>query len=172
MPKGNPNNKSKLLNFVAKVYDPIAKTYKPIYEAPDATSEVYGDVLLSDKVDETLDAATGVTAATPKALSDLDKRKLDLKSSKDQTVSGPVHFNGRATFGQELEGNLIGSVRGVADSARRLENPKSISVKGGTNAVAGIATFDGEHDVTITLPQIDATAVTGVLLSLNLRLKI
>jgi hypothetical protein len=163
MPKGNPNNKSKLLNFVAKVYDPIAKTYKPIYEAPDATSEVYGDVLLSDKVDETLDAATGVTAATPKALSDLDKRKLDLKSSKDQTVSGPVHFNGRATFGQELVGNLIGSVRGVADSARRLENPKSISVKGGTNAVAGIATFDGEHDVTITLPQIDATAVTGVL---------
>ena len=80
MPTGNPNDRSKLLNFVAKVYDPVAKAYKPIYEAPDATNSVYGDVLLSDATDSELNAATGVTAATPKAVktvNDALANKLD-----------------------------------------------------------------------------------------------
>ena len=163
MPKGNPNSRAKLLNFVAKVYDPTTQTYKPIYEAPDATSTVYGDVLLSDTIDETLDAATGVTASTPKALSVLDKKKLDLESAKKQTVSGPVHFNDRATFGQALEGTLIGNLQGTATSARKLELPRVINVKAGNNAAPGKANFNGETDITITLPQIDASAVTGIL---------
>lgn len=163
MPKGNPNSRAKLLNFVAKVYDPTTQTYKPIYEAPDATSTVYGDVLLSDTIDETLDAATGVTASTPKALSVLDKKKLDLDSTKKQVVTGPIHFNDRVTFGQALEGNLIGNLQGVATSARKLETARMISVKAGENATPGKANFNGESDITITLPQIDASAVTGVL---------
>ena len=163
MPKGNPNSRAKLLNFVAKVYDPTTQTYKPIYEAPDATSTVYGDVLLSDTIDETLDAATGVTASTPKALSALDKKKLDLDSTKKQVVTGPIHFNDRVTFGQALEGNLIGNLQGVATSARKLETARMISVKAGENAAPGKANFNGETDITITLPQIDASAVTGVL---------
>lgn len=163
MPKGNPNSRAKLLNFVAKVYDPTTQTYKPIYEAPDATSTVYGDVLLSDTIDETLDAATGVTASTPKALSVLDKKKLDLDSTKKQVVTGPIHFNDRVTFGQALEGNLIGNLQGVATSARKLETARMISVKAGENAAPGKANFNGESDITITLPQIDASAVTGVL---------
>lgn len=75
MAKGTPNDPSMKLNFVAKVWDKVDKTFKPIYIAPDATATVRGDVWLSDAIDGTdgktediCTAATGVTAATPKAV--------------------------------------------------------------------------------------------------------
>ncbi len=46
MAKGNPNDATKLLNFVAKVYDPKARAWKPVYELPDATNQVHGGVYL------------------------------------------------------------------------------------------------------------------------------
>ena len=52
-----PNGADKKLNFVAKVYDPTAKEFKPIYIAPDATDKVQGDVKLSDATNSTLNAA-------------------------------------------------------------------------------------------------------------------
>lgn len=64
-----PNGEDKKLNFIPKILDPVTKTYRPIYIAPDATDRVQGDVFLSDEPDEDLDAATGMTAVTPRALS-------------------------------------------------------------------------------------------------------
>lgn len=64
-----PNGEDKKLNFIPKVLDPVTKTYRPIYIAPDATDKVQGDVFLTDEVNDDLDAATGMTAVTPKALS-------------------------------------------------------------------------------------------------------
>ena len=68
MAKGNPNDSTMKNNFVAKVYDPTLKTYRPIYVAPDATNNKRGEVWLSDAIDATDSAATGVVAATPKAV--------------------------------------------------------------------------------------------------------
>ena len=46
MAKGNPNDSTMKNNFVAKVYDPTLKTYRPIYVAPDATNNKRGEVWL------------------------------------------------------------------------------------------------------------------------------
>lgn len=63
-----PNSEDKKLNFVAKVFDPVTQTYRPLYIAPDGTDTVQGDVFLSDDADETKTAANGMTAVTPAGL--------------------------------------------------------------------------------------------------------
>lgn len=92
-----PNGKEKQLNFVAKVRDPVSKDFKPLYIAPDATNVVQGDVFLSDAVDSDLDAAEGMTAATPKAVHDATKNKLDKTTSDTQNVKSEVVFDGGVT---------------------------------------------------------------------------
>lgn len=162
MPKGSPNDKSKLLNFVAKVFDPIDKQYKPVYEAPDATNLVYGDVLLSDATDSDLNAATGVTAATPaavKAVQDDANNKLDKVSTDAQTVAGPVTFEDRVSG----TGGFTGELTGNASTATRLRNGRMITVQGGANGTPASATFDGSANISLTLSTLDATAVTGIL---------
>ena len=62
MPNESPNS------FVAKVYDTINDEWRPLYKAPDATDAVQGDVYLSDDINSTLSADTGMTAATPAAV--------------------------------------------------------------------------------------------------------
>lgn len=160
-----PNGADKKLNFVAKVYDPIAKEFKPIYIAPDATDKVQGDVKLSDATNSTLNAATGMTAATPaavKAANDNANNKLDKTTSTAQTVKSAVTFSGLVTGSAGFKGNLTGNVTGNADTASQLKTPRTISVKSG-NSAAGSATFSGAGNVTITIPKIDGTTVEGII---------
>lgn len=160
-----PNGTDKKLNFVAKVYDPIAKEFRPIYIAPDATDKVQGDVKLSDATNSTLNAATGMTAATPaavKAANDNANKKLDKEIATAQAVKSAVTFNGVVTGSAGFKGNLTGNVTGNADTASQLKTPRTISVKSGSSA-AGSATFSGAGNVTITIPKIDGTTVEGVI---------
>ena len=163
-----PNGADKKLNFVAKVWDEVAQAYRPIYIAPDATDTVQGDVKLSDAVDSALDAANGMTAATPKAVKavqDSANNKLDKVAGADQTVASKVTFQNEQTFskGAVIPSGyyLTGNVQGNASTATTLENTRSISVKSG-NANAGSANFNGGADITINVPQLDATTLTGM----------
>lgn len=166
MAKGNPNDASKLLNFVAKVYDPKAKAWKPVYELPDATNQVHGGVYLSDAVNETSNAAQGVVAATPKAVktvNDNANNKLDKTTGAVQNVASAVTFAGKVTGSVGFQGDLTGNVTGNASSATKLQTSRTISVKAGSKGTDGSASFDGTGNVSIVIPTIDATAVTGVL---------
>lgn len=163
-----PNGADKKLNFVAKVWDEVAQAYRPIYIAPDATNAVQGDVKLSDATDSTLDAANGMTAATPKAVKfvqDNANNKLDKVSGTDQTVASKVTFQNEQTFSKGAvipDGYyLTGDVQGNASTATTLETSRSISVKSG-NATAGSANFNGGANITINVPQLDATTLTGM----------
>lgn len=166
MAKGNPNDASKLLNFVAKVYDPKAKAWKPVYELPDATDQVHGGVYLSDAVNETSNAAQGVVAATPKAVktvNDNANNKLDKTTGTAQSVASAVTFAGKVIGNAGFQGNLTGNVAGNASSATKLQTARTISVKAGSKGTDGSASFDGTGNVSIVIPTVDATAVTGVL---------
>jgi len=166
MAKGNPNDSTMKNNFVAKVYDPTLKTYRPIYVAPDATNNKRGEVWLSDATNATDSAATGVVAATPKAVkavNDNANNKLDRTTTTAQTVASATTFAGKVTGNGGFAGNLTGNVTGNADTATKLKTARSISVKAGNNGGAGSANFDGSGNVSITIPSIDATAVTGTL---------
>lgn len=166
MAKGNPNDSTMKNNFVAKVYDPTLKTYRPIYVAPDATNNKRGEVWLSDAINATDSAATGVVAATPKAVkavNDNANNKLDKTTANAQSVTSPTTFAGRITGNGGFTGNLTGNVTGNADTATKLKNARSISVKGGNNGGTGSANFDGSGNISITIPSIDAASVTGVL---------
>lgn len=159
-----PNGADKKLNFVAKVYDPTAKEFKPIYIAPDATDKVQGDVKLSDATNSTLNAAEGMTAATPaavKAANDNANNKLDKTTTSAQTVKSAVTFSGLVTGSAGFKGHLTGDVTGNADTASQLKKPRTISVKSGSSA-AGSATFNGAGDVVITIPKIDGTTIEGL----------
>lgn len=167
-----PNGADKKLNFVAKVYDPkyvdplTSKKggFRPIYIAPDATDKVQGDVKLSDDTDSTLNAATGMTAATPaavKSVQDDANKKLDKETTSAQTVKSAVTFSGLVTGSAGFKGNLTGNVTGNASSATQLQTPRTISVKSGTSA-AGSATFNGAGNVVITIPKIDGTTIEGL----------
>ena len=166
MAKGNPNDSTMKNNFVAKVYDPTLKTYRPIYVAPDATNNKRGEVWLSDATNATDSAATGVVAATPKAVktvNDNANNKLDKTTTNAQSVTSPTTFTGRVTGNGGFTGNLTGNVTGNADTATKLKTARSISVKGGNNGGTGSANFDGSGNISITIPSIDAASVTGVL---------
>lgn len=163
-----PNGADKKLNFVAKVWDEVAQAYRPIYIAPDATNTVQGDVKLSDAIDSTLDAANGMTAATPKAVKSVQdnaNNKLDKVSGTDQTVASKVTFQNEQTFSKGAvipDGYyLTGDVQGNASTATTLETSRSISVKSG-NATTGSANFNGGANITINVPQLDATTLTGM----------
>lgn len=166
MAKGNPNDSTMKNNFVAKVYDPTLKTYRPIYVASDATDNKRGEVWLSDATNATDSAATGVVAATPKAVkavNDNANNKLDKTTANAQSVKSPTIFAGRVTGNGGFTGNLTGNVTGNADTATKLKNARSISVKGGNNGGTGSANFDGSGNISITIPSIDAASVTGML---------
>ena len=173
MSKGSPNDATRKLNFIPKVWDAKADdgagAYRPIYIAPEATDKVLGDVYLSDSVSATDDAATGVTAATPKAVkavNDNANNKLDKTTSTAQTVKSAVTFSGAVTGsagmtvpdGQYFTGNL----RGNADTASQLSPGRNITVKG-TGTGAETVKFTGASDITLTLGEIAASKITGVL---------
>lgn len=167
-----PNGADKKLNFVAKVYDPVAKDFKPIYIAPDATDKVQGDVKLSDATDSTLNASQGMTAATPaavKAANDNANNKLDKTTPEPQTVAGQVTFNSLVTgnkgitvpSGQTFNGELNGN----AASATKLKTPRTFSVSG--VGAGNSVTFNGESDVALVIGNIDASKVNQGTLPLS-----
>lgn len=161
MAKGNPNDSTKLNNFVAKVYDPTAKTYRPIYVLPDATDKVLGGVYLSDSVSGTDTAATGVVAATPKAVktaNDNANTKLSKTLTTAQTVAGATTFSSLITANGGVKGDLTGN----ASTATKLATARTISVKGGANGTAASGTFDGSNNLSLTLSTLDATVLTGL----------
>lgn len=182
MPKGNPNAGDKKVNGILKVYDPIAKAYRPSYIAPDATATVQGDVLLSDSVTSTDNAATGITAATPKAVKEVNDNantKLSMTATTEQTVAGPVVFGdsltveGESTFNEKVTFDkgisipggvtLEGNVTGNADTATKLKTAVNINTKSGAQTASTQVSFDGSKDITLPLGDIDASAIKGVL---------
>lgn len=166
-----PNGPEKKLNFVPKIYDTVAKAWKPFYIPPDATDKVQGDVKLSDATDSSLNAATGMTAASPAAVnqlrqdltetiedveSTLQNNKLDKVQVEAQTVKSQVTFQGLVTGDNGFKGNLDGN----AATTTKLKTPRSISVKSGSQPAVS-AEFDGSADITLTLGAIDATTLVG-----------
>lgn len=168
-----PNGEDKRLNFTLKIWDAQANAYRPVYIAPDGTDTVQGDVKLSDATNSTLNAASGMTAATPaavKAVADTAANKLDKVASADQTVASKVTFNNAVVgnkgitvpTGQYFTGNLSGN----ATTATTLQTSRQISVKIG-NGTAGTANFNGGANATIVIPQVDASVVTTGTLPLS-----
>ena len=166
-----PNGPEKKLNFVPKIYDTVAKAWKPFYIPPDATDKVQGDVKLSDATDSSLNAATGMTAASPAAVNqlrqdltetiedvetNLQNNKLDKVQVEAQTVKSQVTFQGLVTGSNGFKGNLDGN----AATTTKLKTPRSISVKSGSQPAVS-ADFDGSADITLTLGAIDATDLVG-----------
>lgn len=161
-----PNGAEKHLNFSPKVYDPVSKSYRPIYIPPDATDKVQGDVVLSDAVNGTEDAATGMTAATPKAVktvNDNAETKVSKTVSGTQTIKSNLIIQGKVTSNTVdpgFVGNLQGDVTGNADSATKLKNKRTISIKAGSAVdAAGSAEFNGESNITIVIPKIDFNSI-------------
>lgn len=168
-----PNGADKRLNFTFKIWDAQANAYRPVYIAPDGTDTVQGDVKLSDATNSTLNAASGMTAATPaavKAVADTAANKLDKVAGADQTVASAVTFNNAITAqrgitvpsGQFFTGNLNGN----ATTATTLQTSRQISVKIG-NGTAGTANFNGGANAAIVIPQVDASVVTTGMLPLS-----
>lgn len=164
-----PNGADKLNHFVAKVWDATSKSYRPIYIAPDATDKVQGDVKLSDNVDATLTAATGMTAATPAALKkvqDSMSSKLDKEvTNVIQTVKSNVTFDGQVVFSKPVNlpaGSTIegGQISGSVDTAKKLAQERQIALGG---AVTGSTLFDGSQDVTISSSLSDKAVTPGKL---------
>lgn len=168
-----PNGDTKKLNFTLKVWDNTSKSYRPVYIAPDATDTVQGDVKLSDATNSTLNAANGMTAATPaavKAVYDSANNKLDKVAGADQTVASKVTFNNSVVINQGVtvpNGYFFnGNVQGNATTATTLQTSRQISVKIG-NGTAGTANFNGGANAAITIPQVDASVVTTGTLPLS-----
>ena len=168
-----PNGEDKRLNFTFKIWDATANAYRPVYIAPDGTDTVQGDVKLSDATNSTLNAASGMTAATPaavKAVADTAANKLDKVAGADQTVASAVTFNNAITAqrgitvptGQFFTGNLNGN----STTATTLQTSRQISVKIG-NGTAGTANFNGGANAAIVIPQVDASVVTTGTLPLS-----
>lgn len=169
-----PNGESKKLNFVAKVWDAKANNgvgaYRPIYIAPDATDDTQGDVFLSDEANSNLDAATGMTAATPKAVSDVlntANNKLDKISTDTQSIAGAVSFANTATFTKQVQGNggFKGDLVGNASTATALKTARTITLDAG--GASSSASFDGASNIAISLSQVDAGIVSKGVLPLS-----
>lgn len=166
-------NENKQLNFTLKVWDSTTNSYKPCYIAPDATNAVQGDVLLSDAVDSTLNAASGMTAATPAAVRTVQtnaNNKLDKTTSSNQTVASAVTFNNAITVNRGVtvpsDFFFTGNLQGNATTASTLQTARQISVRVGTGT-AGTANFNGGANASITIPQVDASVVTKGTLPLS-----
>lgn len=175
MAKGSPNGPERKLNFMPRVYDekatddPTYGKYRPLYIAPEATDEVLGDVYLSDAVNSTANADNGVEAATPLAVKTAyDEAKKKLDKTEGGTVSGAVTFTQQVTGSAGFKGNLTGNVTGNADTATTLKTARTIGVKAGAGGTAGTATFNGGANIEITIPNIDATKLTGIVPISNL----
>lgn len=173
MATGNPNQ-DKLVHFIAKVRDTDGE-FKPIYTPLDATDRVYGNVLLSDEIDYPASeedkncAATGVRAATPKAVKSvatLANNKLDKYTPFPQSVQSEVEFKNSLTLDKGAvvpKGEYItGDLKGNAATSDKFKKAVNLSTKSGTLNPSGSILFDGSQDVTIPLGELDATKLKGL----------
>lgn len=163
------------LNFVAKVWDETYGDYRPIYIAPDATDAVRGDVYLSDatngtdgKTSDILDAAKGVTAATPKAVKTVYDAAIKNNVSGNQTIQSNLNPTsdsltlGTAAnkWGTIYANTFDGKLKGNADTASKLQTPRKITVQNAEYSQgAGSVSFDGDNDVTIKISGLDASSL-------------
>ncbi len=116
-----PNdNVLKVTNFVPKVFDRGRDVWVPAYISPDATEEVKGMVWLadSDKTYSDCDAASGMTAVTPKCVynlrTELNEKIDEIKSTDSVTgVKGSEETSYR-TGKVNLSAKNVGAVRSYA----------------------------------------------------------
>lgn len=175
--KGTPNDANMQLSFTAKIWDEEAQEYKPIYIAPDATSGNRGDVYLSDSVDSTDNAATGVTAATPAAVkkaNDNANNKVDRLVTADQSIKSnltPAETNKQNLGSAALKWATVYATtfNGNATSASKLQTARDLTIKNGiANEGNGYTiSFNGEASETWNITQLDASTVTVGVLPLN-----
>lgn len=173
MSKGNPNDNTQL-NFTAKVWDTTAKAWKPIYIAPDATSAIRGDVYLSDAVNSTDNAATGVTAATPAAVKNAYDSAVKNNITTEQSMQSNLTPNTNNTlslgtsakkwanmYATTFHGALDGNAT-TATSAKQLDHNVTFSVQNGSAAAGTVTTNLSGTTANISLSQLDAsTLATG-----------
>ena len=128
-----PNGEDRKLKFVVKVRDPETDEFKPIYIAPDATDKVRGDVKLSDAIDSDLNAAEGMTAATPKAVKDAMakvNKKVDKESEDPQSVASDLTINGKLSTKKDLTVDGKATIGQGADITGSLTVSNNLSVTG------------------------------------------
>ena len=140
-----PNGEDRKLGFVVKVRDPETDEFKPIYIAPDATDTVRGDVKLSDVIDSDLNAAEGMTAATPKAVKDAMSevnKKVDKETEDPQAVVSDLSIGGKLSTSSDLDVAGKATVKQGADITGDLTVSRNLSI-GGTETVTGRLNANG-----------------------------
>lgn len=144
--RNTANADDRVVPFTAK-YNYSGELF-PVYAPYDASESREGIVWLTDNIgDSPKDSINGMTAVTPKGVAD----NALLKNSKDgQTVEGDVIFKGNITLNKPISG-----------TAGSLTNARNITVQSGSVS-GGAAAFDGSKDITITLPELDATTLRGI----------
>lgn len=171
MAKGNPNDQSMQINFTPKAWDEKAKAYKPLYIAPDATATVRGDVFLSDELNSDDNAATGVTAATPKAVKQVyteaknkvSKVGADTQSIESSLIPALNNIQNLGSTSNKWKTVYATTFEGNATSASKLATKRTIKIINGTtdgtteNSVSD--TFDGSANLTLNLDGIDASKI-------------
>lgn len=161
MPNESPNS------FVAKVYDALHQEWRPLYQAPDATDTVQGDVYLSDSVNSTLNAATGMTAATPAAV----KAANDNANSRIPNTAGSVTNNNLAansvTTDKIKDGTILGQdLASGTITGDKIANKTITNDKLADNSVSSSNIIDGTivnadlADKTITGNKIANNSIT------------
>jgi hypothetical protein len=137
-------------NFVAKVWDASAGAYTPIYTAPDATDKTKGDVYLSDSINSDSGADSGI-AATPKAVKTVADRKLDMNSTSEQVIAGPVTFKSDVT----AENYFVGNLKGIAEKAVTLRDAQTFSLEDKSgDPICPSVDFDGSADVKFVIDKL------------------
>ena len=166
MTKTIPSDESLRLDYTPKFLDKNG-TYKPFYIAQNAKAEQRGEVFLSDAINSSENAETGVTAATPaavKAANDNANNRLSCVDTAAQTVAGEVTFNGTIHATKQIDGNINGN----AVTANRLKAGRDITIQTSNNPItATTGNFDGSQNITLNIEKIDARAVNTGLLPLE-----
>lgn len=161
MPNESPNS------FVARVYDALHQEWRPLYQAPDSTDAVQGDVYLSDSVNSTLNAATGMTAATPAAV----KAANDNANSRIPNTVGSVTNNNLAansvTTDKIKDGTILGQdLASGTITGDKIANKTVTNDKLADNSVSSSNIIDGTivnadlADKTITGNKIANNSIT------------
>lgn len=161
MPNESPNS------FVARVYDTLHQEWRPLYQAPDSTDAVQGDVYLSDSVNSTLNAATGMTAATPAAV----KAANDNANSRIPNTAGSVTNNNLAansvTTDKIKDGTILGQdLASGTITGDKIANKTITNDKLADNSVSSSNIIDGTivnadlADKTITGNKIANNSIT------------
>lgn len=124
---------------------------------PEATNEIQGDVWLSDSVESDEDAATGITAATPKAVKTVqDNANNKLDKTTGGTVSGATEFTG----------TLKGELTGNAATASALDHEHTFSVTLGSadkKVFSSKSNLSSSSSTDINVTEVPASLLSGTI---------